>query len=109
MRAVWDPFSFVVVSMAGWMNQHQQQIIEYLVEENRVLREQIGDRRRIAEFDSVMINGADLRPRRRSWGGNYSLNVATIAAAISKLEGLRFILHLLKTIDRDLLNQTTAR
>ena len=27
------------------MNQHQQQIIEYLVEENRVLREQIGDRR----------------------------------------------------------------
>jgi putative transposase len=45
MRAVWDPFSFVVVSIAGWMNQHQQQIIEYLIEENRVLREQIGDRR----------------------------------------------------------------
>ena len=27
------------------MNQHQQQIIEYLVEENRVLREQLGGRR----------------------------------------------------------------
>jgi putative transposase len=31
--------------MAGWMNQHQVQMIEYLREENRVLREQLGDRR----------------------------------------------------------------
>jgi hypothetical protein len=27
------------------MNQHQQQVVEYLLEENRVLREQIGSRR----------------------------------------------------------------
>ena len=27
------------------MNQHQQHVIEYLIEENRVLREQIGNRR----------------------------------------------------------------
>src|SRR5437667_6431071 len=45
MRAALDPFSFVVISMAGWMNRHQQQVIEYLIEENRVLREQIGYRR----------------------------------------------------------------
>jgi len=45
MRAVLDPFSFVVISIAGWMNQRQQQVIEYLIEENRVLREQIGNRR----------------------------------------------------------------
>ena len=45
MRARLDPFSFLVISIAGWMNQRQQQIIEYLVEENRVLREQIGNRR----------------------------------------------------------------
>src|SRR2546422_8137908 len=45
MRARLDPFSFVVISIAGWLNQHQQQVIEYLVEENRVLREQIGKRR----------------------------------------------------------------
>ena len=31
--------------MAGWLNQRQQQVIEYLIEENRVLREQIGRRR----------------------------------------------------------------
>src|SRR5438093_11759993 len=45
MRAVSDPFSFLVVSIAGWMNQGQHQVIDYLVEENRVLREQIGNRR----------------------------------------------------------------
>ncbi|HYR86964.1 MAG TPA: integrase core domain-containing protein [Terriglobia bacterium] len=40
-----DPFSFLVVSVAGWLNEKQQQVIEYLLEENRVLREQIGPRR----------------------------------------------------------------
>ena len=45
MRARLDPFSFLVFSIAGWINQRQQQVIEYLVEENRVLREQIGNRR----------------------------------------------------------------
>src|SRR2546430_2370453 len=45
MRAGLDPFSFLVISIAGWMNQHQHHVIEYLIEENRVLREQIGNRR----------------------------------------------------------------
>ena|ERR1700723_2437554 len=38
MPRVLDPFPFVVIAMAGWMNQHRLQIIEYLREENRVLR-----------------------------------------------------------------------
>jgi hypothetical protein len=45
MRTRLDPFSFLVVSIAGWINQRQHRVIEYLIEENRVLREQIGDRR----------------------------------------------------------------
>jgi putative transposase len=36
---------FVVVVLAGWMNQRQQNVIEYLCEENRILREQLGERR----------------------------------------------------------------
>ncbi len=40
-----DPFRFVVISIAGWMNQQQQHAIDYLREENRVLREQLGGRR----------------------------------------------------------------
>jgi len=59
MQAGLDPFTFLIISMAGWMNQRQQQVIEYLVEENRVLREQIGNRRmRFQEgsFESTCIN-----------------------------------------------------
>jgi putative transposase len=40
-----DPFPFLFIAIAGWMNQRQLQVIEYLREENRVLREQLGDRR----------------------------------------------------------------
>src|SRR4051812_35118643 len=40
MPRVLDPFRFLLIAMAGWMNQHQVQMIEYLREENRVLREQ---------------------------------------------------------------------
>jgi hypothetical protein len=45
MRTGLDPISFLVISFAGWINQRQQHVIDYLVEENRVLREQIGARR----------------------------------------------------------------
>jgi len=45
MRTAFDPFSFLVTSIAGWMNQRQHHVINYLIEENRVLREQIGNRR----------------------------------------------------------------
>jgi putative transposase len=45
MQRVLDPFRFVVIAVAGWMNQRQLQMIEYLREENRVLREQLGERR----------------------------------------------------------------
>ena len=40
-----DPFRFLLLSVAGWMNQQQQHVIEYLREENRVLRAQLGNRR----------------------------------------------------------------
>jgi hypothetical protein len=35
----------VLIAVAGWMNQRQLQLIDYLREENRVLREQLGGRR----------------------------------------------------------------
>ena len=44
MSTSFDPFSFLVTAVAGWMNRHQQQVIEYVMEENRILREQIGNR-----------------------------------------------------------------
>ena len=45
MPRVLDPFRFVLVAVGGWMNQHQLLIIDYLREENRVLREQLSGRR----------------------------------------------------------------
>ena len=67
MRARLDPFSFLVISIAGWMNQRQQQIIEYLVEENRVLREQIGSR----VCDSAITNALSVsRQSKETWAQN---------------------------------------
>ena len=45
MSGVLDPFRFVLIAVAAWMNQRQLQVIDYLREENRVLREQLGGRR----------------------------------------------------------------
>ena len=45
MQPVLSPFQFVVTALAGWANQQQSDVVDYLREENRVLREQIGGRR----------------------------------------------------------------
>src|ERR1700756_3072575 len=45
MKKVFHPFHFVLIALAGWMNQRQYQLIDYLREENRVLCEQLGGRR----------------------------------------------------------------
>jgi putative transposase len=40
-----DPFRFLVTCLAGWMNEEHLKIIDYLTEENRVLKQQLGGRR----------------------------------------------------------------
>ncbi|RKY16043.1 MAG: hypothetical protein DRQ55_18790, partial [Planctomycetota bacterium] len=40
-----QPLQLLLVAVAGWMGRRQQEVIEYLVEENRVLKEQLGGRR----------------------------------------------------------------
>jgi len=44
-RRTFDPFRLLVVSIAGWLNQQQRDATDYLREENRVLREQLGGKR----------------------------------------------------------------
>src|SRR5882724_4084992 len=39
------PLRLLLATLAGWVNRHQQQAIDYLVEENRALREQLRGRR----------------------------------------------------------------
>ncbi len=74
MRSVLDPFQVVVIAIAGWMNQHQQHVIEYLMEENRVLREQIGTRRMRFSDDQrrrLAVEGEEIGPEGLSSGCDY--------------------------------------
>jgi hypothetical protein len=45
MRRTVDPFRLLLVSIAGWLSQQQRDAIDYLREENGVLREQLGGKR----------------------------------------------------------------
>jgi transposase InsO family protein len=45
MTCLLDPFRFVMIALSGWMNGRQLLLIDYLREENRVLREQLGEKR----------------------------------------------------------------
>ena len=62
-----DPFRFVLIALAGWMNQRQLQVIEYLREENRVLREQLGERRLRLSDDQRRR----LAPKPKDWDGSF--------------------------------------
>ena len=42
---VFQTWQFIVVALAGWLNRQQQDIVAYLAEENRVLREQLKGKR----------------------------------------------------------------
>ncbi len=39
-----QPLQFLLLIFAGWVNRKQLDVIEYLKEENSILREQLGDK-----------------------------------------------------------------
>jgi hypothetical protein len=39
------PWQLLVVTLAGWIHRHQQDVIDYLVEENRILQGQFRGKR----------------------------------------------------------------
>jgi hypothetical protein len=41
MRADFYPLQILLFTVSGWVNPHQQDVIAYLVEENRVLKKQL--------------------------------------------------------------------
>ena len=63
-----DPFRFLLMAVAGWMNQQQLELIDYLREENRVLREQLGQRR--LRFNDEQRRRLAVRPR--DWEASFS-------------------------------------
>jgi len=56
MTNVIQPFHLLVIALAGWLNRHQQAVIDYLIEENRVLKEQLeGQRRGLVTYYVLFI------------------------------------------------------
>ncbi len=45
MPNIIKPFHLLVVALAGWLNRYQQAVIDYLIEENRVLKDQLEGQR----------------------------------------------------------------
>src|SRR5512132_3770310 len=74
MSKILDPFRFVLIAVAGEMNQRQLQGIDYLREENRVLREQLGGRRLRLNDDQRRR----LAAKAKGLGRNLLAEVATI-------------------------------
>ena len=38
MNRALQPWEFLLITLSGWMNRHQQKVIDYLIEENRILK-----------------------------------------------------------------------
>ena len=56
MSNVIQPFHLLVIALAGWLNRHQQEVIDYLIEENRVLKEQLeGKRLRFTDEQRIRL------------------------------------------------------
>ena len=49
------PLAFLFLLFSGWINRQQQDVMEYLLEENRILRAAHG----LDAFASPTISGAD--------------------------------------------------
>ena len=67
-----------LVSLAGWLNQQQQDVIDYLQEENRVLREQLGGKR--LHFNDDQRRRLAVRAKKLGWRMRESWTIITGSA-----------------------------
>ena len=61
-----DPFRLLLISLAGWLNQRQQDVIDYLQEENRILREPLGGKR--LRFNDDQRRQLAVQAKKLGWG-----------------------------------------
>ncbi len=45
MNRALQPWEFLLITLSGWVNRHQQKVIDYLIEENRVLKGKLHGKR----------------------------------------------------------------
>jgi len=85
MRLPIDPFRLLLISLPGWLNQRQQDALDYLQEENRVLREQLGGRR--LRWNDDQRRRWAVRAKKLGWRMLHEL--ATIVTPATLLAGHR--------------------
>jgi putative transposase len=82
MRLALDPFRLLLISLAGFLNQRQQDVIEYLGEENRVRREQLGGKR--LRFNDDQRRRLAVRAKKLGWYMLHELtNIVTPATLLA--------------------------
>lgn len=66
-----NPFAFLLLCVAGWMNRNQQDVVEYLQEEIRVLEELLGKKPRFNDGQRLRLatKGKQLRRKVLQLGG----------------------------------------
>ena len=80
MRLALDPFRLLLISLAGWLNQQQQEAIDYLQEENRVLREQLGGKR--LRFNDAQRRRLAVRAKKLGWRMLHELTTIVTPATL---------------------------
>lgn len=45
MKSSLQPWQFLLLILTGWINARQKEVMDYLLTENRVLREKLGKKR----------------------------------------------------------------
>jgi hypothetical protein len=80
MRLPLDPFRLLLISLAGWVNQQQQDVIDYLQEENRVLREQLGGKR--LRFSDDQRRRLAVRAKKLGWRMLHQLSTVVTPATL---------------------------
>jgi hypothetical protein len=80
MRLALDPFRLLQISLAGWLNQRQQEVIDYLQEENRVLRQHLeGERLR---FNDAQRRRLAVRAKKLGWPTLHKLTTIVTPATL---------------------------
>src|SRR5215470_6565099 len=80
MTLALDPFRLLLISLAGWMNQRQQEVIDYLQEENRILREQLGGKR--LHFNDDQHRRLAVRAKKLGWRMLHDLTTIVTPATL---------------------------
>ena len=68
MDFIFKPWHLCLVILAGWVNRQQQELIDYLLAENRVLKEKLGKGRILLTDDQrrrLAVKGRVAQPERR--------------------------------------------